>query len=156
MGSANFLERIAALRALAAEKGASSALIGNAGHLYVVAVAPVLGTDAAGPSSGEVIIFSLLTDAELSSRPGVEGANVVLWPAKAQPLQTTLRGGPVPSAGTVVTRVLTGPDGAEAARLQVHHQDSHAEVARRAAIFFAAAVVLLGVGIGVMANRVES
>ena len=147
MGSANFLERIAALRALAAEKGASSALIGNAGHLYVVAVAPVLGTDAAGVSSGEVIIFSLLTDAELSSRPGGEGAGIALFPPDAQPLHMSLEGGTVPSAGTVVTRALTGPDGAEVARLQVSYKDSHTEVARRAALFFVVAGVLLGVGV---------
>lgn len=150
MGSANFLERIDALRALAAEKGASAAMIGNAGHLYVVAVAPVLGTDGSGPASGEVIIFNILTDAELSSRPGVEGANISLWPADVQPMQTSLEGQPVPVSSAVVTRALTGPDGVEAARLQVSHEDSHAAVARRAALFFAAAGVLLVVAVYVV------
>lgn len=150
MGSANFLERTAALRALAAEKGASAAMLGSAGHLYVVAVAPVLGTDAAGPASGELIIFNILTDAELSSRPGVEAAKVSLWPAAVQPMQTSLEGQPVPAAGAVVTRTLTGPDGAEVARLQVSREDSHAAVATRAALFFAAAGVLLGVGVYVV------
>ena len=144
MGSANFLDRIGALRAMAAEKGASAAMIGNAGHLYVVAVAPVLGTDGAGPASGEVIVFNLLTDAELSSRPGIEGANIGLWPAGVQPMQTSLEGQPVAAAGAVVTRTLTGSDGAEVARLQVLREGSHAAVATRAALFFAAAGVLLG------------
>jgi sensor domain CHASE-containing protein len=153
MGSANFLERIASLRALAAQNGAVSALIGNAGHLYVVAVAPVLGTDAAGPSSGEVILFRIVTDAGLSNQLGVKGANVALLPADAQPIHASLEGEAVISPGVLVSRALTGPDGAEVARLQVYHQNSHAEVARRAALFFVVAGVLLGVAIYAVGSR---
>jgi sensor domain CHASE-containing protein len=147
MGSANFLERIASLRARASEKGAAAAMIGNAGHLYIVAVAPVLGTDAKGPSSGEVIIFRLVTDADLSNHQGVKGANVVLLPADVQPIQTNLEGKTGLSSGVVVTRAITGPDGAEVALLQVYHNDTHAELARRAVLFSVVAGVLLAVGV---------
>jgi sensor domain CHASE-containing protein len=147
MGSANFLERIASLRARASEKGAAAAMIGNAGHLYIVAVAPVLGTDAKGPSSGEVIIFRLVTDADLSNHQGVKGANIVLLPADVQPIQTNLEGKTGLSSGVVVTRAITGPNGAEVALLQVYHNDTHAELARRAVLFSVVAGVLLAVGV---------
>lgn len=147
MGSANFLGRIAPLRALAAENGASSAMIGSAGHLYVVAVAPVMGTDGAGPASGEVIVFRIVTDAVFGNHPGIKGANIALLPPDVEALETSMEGRRPVDAGAVVTRVLYGPDGAEAARLQVSRDDSHAVVARRAALFFVAAGVLLGVGV---------
>lgn len=145
MGSANFLERIAPLRALAAEKGASSAVIGNAGHLYIVAVAPVLGTDATGPSSGEVIIFSIVTDADLGNQPGIKGATIALLPPGAEPLAKTLDGDPAQSTTPVVARTLTGQDGAEVAQLLIYHNDTHSGLAGRAALFFALAGVFLAV-----------
>lgn len=147
MGSANFLGRIAPLRALATEKGASSAMIGSAGHLYVVAAAPVLGTDGAGPDSGEVIVFRIVTDAVLGNHPGIKGANISLLPPDVEALETSIEGRRPLDTGAVVTRVLGGPDGAEAARLQVYRDDSHVVVARRAALFFVAAGILLGVSV---------
>lgn len=147
MGSAMFLERTAGLRARAAAKGASSALIGAAGHLYVVAAAPVLGTDAAGPSSGEVIVFSILTDAELGNHPAIKGTTVVLLPAGSEPLGKNADGVGEGFSGPVVSRSLVGDDGAEAARFLIYHTDSHAGIARRAALFFAVAAVLLGVAL---------
>lgn len=145
MGSANFLERTAPLRALAAEKGASASVIGGAGHLYVVAAAPVLGTDATGPASGEVVVFSIVTDADLGNHPGLEGATVVLLPPGAEPLGKNIDGDQAQIRGPTVTHLLTGHDGAEAAQLLVYHEDTHAELARRAALFFAAAGVMLAV-----------
>jgi len=145
MGSENFLDRIAPLRALAAEKGASSAVIGNVGHLYVVAVAPVLGTDGAGPSSGEVIVFSIVTDADFANQPGIEGATVALLPPDTEPLAKTLDGDPAQSTMPVMARPLIGQGGAEVARLLIYHDDTHSAVARRAALFFASAGVLLAV-----------
>ena len=147
MGSADFLGRIAPLRALAAEKGASSALIGNAGHLYIIAAAPVLGTDAAGPSSGEVILFRILTDAALGNHPGIKGTPVALLPPDSQLLSARVDGQRAPAHGAMADRVLTGPDGRETARLMVYHEGSHDETARRALLFFAAAGVLLAVGV---------
>ena len=147
MGSANFLGRIAPLRALAAEKGASSALIGNAGHLYVIATAPVLGTDAAGPSSGEVILFRIVTDTALSNHPGIKGTPVALLPPDSQLLPASVDGQRASARGAVAERVLTGPDGRETARLMFYHEATHAGTARRAVLFFAAAGVLLAVGV---------
>ena len=147
MGSANFLGRIAPLRALAAEKGASSALIGNAGHLYVIAAAPVLGTDAAGPSSGEVILFRIVTDAALGNHPGIKGTPVALLPPDSQLLPASVDGQRASAHGAMAERVLTGPDGRETARLMVYHEGSHDGTVRRALLFFAAAGVLLAVGV---------
>jgi len=156
MGSANFLERLAPLRALAAEKGASAAMIGSAGHLYIVAAAPVLGTDAVGPSSGEVIIFRIVTDAGLSKHPGIDGANILLSPPDAELLHTSLEGKRAFAQGVRVTRVLSGPDGSEVARMVIHRGDSHLEVARRAVLFFVVAGVLLGVGVWVVARGMKA
>jgi len=151
MGSANFLQRIASLRAFAVEKGASTAMIGGAGHLYIVAAAPVLGTDGAGPASGEVIVFRIVTDAVLGNHPGIKGALISLLPPDVEALETSMEGERAVESGVVVTRVLDSPDGMEAARLRVYHSSSHAEVARRAALFSVAAGILLGVGIYALA-----
>jgi sensor domain CHASE-containing protein len=145
MGSANFLERTAPLRALAAEKGASASVIGSAGHLYVVAAAPVLGTDATGPSSGEVVVFSIVTDADLGNYPGIEDASITLLPPGTEPLAKNTDGDPAQIRGPMVTHPLTGHDGTEAAQFLIYHEDTHAELARRAVLFFAAAGVLLAV-----------
>lgn len=147
MGSAMFLERTAGLRARAVAEGVSAALVGAAGHLYVVAAAPVLGTDATGPSAGEVIVFSIVTNADLGNHPGIKGTSVALLPAGAEPLGKSVDGVDHSLSGPVVTRALAGYDGSETAQLLVYHVDSHALVAQRAALFFAAAGVLLGVAL---------
>jgi len=147
MGSAIFLERAAGLRARAAAEGVSAALLGAAGHLYVVAAAPVLGTDAGGPSAGEVIVFSIVTDADLGNHPGIKGTTVALLPAGAEPLGKSIDGVVQTAGGPVVIRVLAADDGSEAGQLLIYHLDSHALVARRAALFFASAGVLLAVAL---------
>ena len=142
-GSAAFLERTASLRALASQKGASVSVFGGAGHLFVVAVAPVLGTDAVGSASGEVIVFSLLTDAELSNRPGIKGAKISLLPAGTQALEIDANGSRPRDSTCLVTRSIKSHDGSEAGRLRVEHHASHEGLAKRSALFFAAAAVLL-------------
>jgi len=141
-GSAVFLERTAALRALAVQKGASASVFGGAGHLFIVAVAPVLGTDAAGSVSGEVIVFSLLTDAELSNRPGIKGAKISLFPAGTQALEIDASGSRPRSGTSLATRSIKSHDGSEAGRLRVEHFASHEGLAKRSALFFAGAAVL--------------
>ncbi len=142
-GSNVFLERTAPLRSLALQEGASVSVLGGAGHIFVVAVAPVLGTDAAGPASGEVIVFSLLTDAELSSRPGIKGAKISLFPAGTQALEIDANGSRPRVSTSVATRSIKSRDGSEAGRLRVEHHASHEHLAKRSALFFAAAAVLL-------------
>jgi len=147
MGSENFLERTGPLRALAAEKGASASVIGSAGHLYVVAAAPVLGTDATGPSSGEVVVFSIVTDADVGNYPGIDGASIALLPPGVEPLAKNTDGDQAQIRAPMVTHPLTGHDGTEAAQLLIYREDTHAELARRSALYFAAAGVLLAVAL---------
>lgn len=144
-GSAVFLERIASLRALAREKGAASSIFGGEGHLFVVAVAPVLGTDATGTASGEVIVFSLITDAELGNRPGIKGVDIELLPAKAEALDVATDGRRPRGQDRVVVRSIKSQEGTEAAQVRVHHFASHFELAKRAALYFAMAALLLAV-----------
>jgi len=144
-GSDVFLERIAPLRALAKEKGASSSIFGGEGHLFVVAVAPVLGTVGAGPASGEVIVFSLITDAELSNRPGIKGAEIALLPPKAEALEVATDGRRPLGQDCVVVRSIKSHEGTEAVQVLVHLSASHFELAKRAAIYFAMASLLLAV-----------
>jgi hypothetical protein len=147
MGSAVFLKRIADLRARAAQESAASALVGEAGHLYVVAAAPVLGTDATGSRSGEVIVFSIVTNADLGDRPGLEGSTISLLPPDTQLVETGPDGGKPLVDEVVVTRAITGPDGSAEAQIVVRHAGTQAELARRAALYFTAAGVLLAVGL---------
>jgi len=144
-GSAVFLERIVPLRVLAREKGATSSIFGGEGHLFVVAVAPVLGTDATGAASGEVIIFSLITDAELSNRPGIKGADIELLPPKAEALEVATDGRRPLGQDCVVVRSIESHEGTEVAQVRVHHFASRFESAKRAAIYFAMAALLLAV-----------
>jgi hypothetical protein len=88
-----------------------------------------------------------LTDAALGNHPGIKGTPVALLPPDSQLLSARVDGQRAPAHGAMAERVLTGPDGRETARLMVYHEGSHDETARRALLFFAAAGVLLAVGV---------
>jgi sensor domain CHASE-containing protein len=131
------------LRRRAAETSQpQTALLKCQNRVLLASVAPVLGTDAAPPSAGQIIFFRFLTDADFQQRAQLGGIAATLLPPGVAPV--TARGQPNHDDGHVtITQSLAGPDGREVAQLRITREAVHSNTANRMILHIALSAALV-------------
>jgi len=144
-GHEKFLQRLPAPRSKQlSEEGAVTSVVAGDGHLFLVAAAAARGSDGRGVSTGEVVVFRTVTDADLNRRPGVQGARAQLLPSTVTPVAAAGDDG-----WTSVSRLLHCAHGSTVAQLDVRTPSTHQALLQRASavvagMVAAAAVLIFG------------